>query len=285
MLCLFFIALPSALCVGMQDAPTQEPAPASRPVPKRIRVELTLDLDYIPWSFTTLGLTDVETNLLLAGAPVPFAYYEATVGSDVELRALALGEPAGGLEVTLDCDRDGEFGDEESRMLAPGEQLQVEVTGRKGAGVSGSLPYTLFYTEPRSVNETPTLAWAESYIARGEVALGDARYPISMRDATADGVFEAADLDRGTMLGVGSGADTKEKFYGKGQLIPLGDRRFVFDAVEPDGSALTLVESHLPIPTIGERFPAFQIRLANGSQLDLARRRGQPLIIDLWSSW
>ena len=134
-------------------------------------------------------------------------------------------------------------------------------------------------------NSAGMLAWAESYIARGEVALGDARYPISLRDATADGVFEAADLDRGTMLGVDSGADSKEKFYGKGQLISLGDRRFVFDAVEPDGSALTLVESHLPIPTVGERFPAFEIRLASGSRLDLVRRRGQPLILDLWSSW
>ena len=59
----------------------------------------------------------------------------------------------------------------------------------------------------------------------------------------------------------------------------------LIDNLEPDGSAVSLVETQLRVPKVGDPVPSFSLTTVGGKTFNLNELRGKPILRDFWASW
>ena len=178
-----------------------------------------------------------------------------------------------------------------------GQSVSVEVTGEAPVQVelarrAGHLPYRFGFDPHSGMNrDQETMLWMANYRAEGTLTVGDCRALMAVWDLTSDGTFDRRDLRQGTAIGIDLNGDGK--IAGKGEYIYGGEvfefcgrRLFVDpDSLEPDGSAITVVETALEKPKIGSPVPTLLMETTDGKTIRSGDWKGKPVLLDFWASW
>jgi hypothetical protein len=178
-----------------------------------------------------------------------------------------------------------------------GEPVTVEVTPKapvlvKIARPAGLLPYQITLDPNGGPNRSPweRLSWQPNYRAEGTLAVGQCRAQMAVWDMTANGRFDRSDFSQGSAVGIDLDGDGKisgsaEFLYG-GEVFEFCGRRFFVDpdSMEPDGSAVTVVETALEKPRIGSPVPRLELETTNGDTLRSDAWKGKPVLLDFWAS-
>jgi thiol-disulfide isomerase/thioredoxin len=133
--------------------------------------------------------------------------------------------------------------------------------------------------------------WLPHYRAEGMLSIGNCRALMSVWDMTSDGIFDRRDLRQGSALGIDLNGDGKiqgrgEYIYG-GEVFEFCGRRFFVDpdSLEPDGSAVTVVETALEKPKLGSPVPTLLMETTDGKTIRSDDWKGKPVLLDFWASW
>jgi thiol-disulfide isomerase/thioredoxin len=178
-----------------------------------------------------------------------------------------------------------------------GQSVTTEITGDAPARVeirrrAGLLPYQFGFDPHSGPNhDQENMHWSANYRAEGTLAIGDCHATMAIWDLTSDGTFDRRDFHQGTAVGIDLNGDGK--IGGKGELISGGEvfqfcgRRFFVDpdSLEPDGSAVTIVETGLEKPKIGSPVPTLLMETTDGKTIRSADWKDKVVLLDFWASW
>jgi thiol-disulfide isomerase/thioredoxin len=108
-------------------------------------------------------------------------------------------------------------------------------------------------------------------------------------DINGDGVFDRSDFSRGTTIGLDRNGDgviygADEWLVGE-QIIEYCGTSMLIETLESDGSEITLAETRLRVPKIGDALPSLSVTTTGGKRIDFADLRGKVIVLDFWASW
>jgi len=172
--------------------------------------------------------------------------------------------------------------------LAPSEAVRVEIP-RPG----GPLPYRLTLNPNAGPNNSPheMIFMSPDYRAEGTFQTGDCRALMVVWDMTADGVFNRRDFHQGSAIGIDINGDGKvsgrQEFITGGEVFQYCGRSFYVDpdSLEPDGSAVTVVETSMQGVKTGAAIPSFVLETTDGDTLHSENWKGKVALVDFWASW
>ena len=158
---------------------------------------------------------------------------------------------------------------------------------------AGRLPYSLGLDKNAGPNGSTweVMTWGTEYRAEGTLAVGTCRALMAIWDMNADGVFDRRDFRGGSAVGLDVNGDGK--IAGKGEFLFGGEvfefcgRRFFVDpdSLQPDGSAVTVVETSLEKPKVGSPVPSLIMETTSGATLRSGEWKGSVVLLDFWASW
>jgi thiol-disulfide isomerase/thioredoxin len=275
------------------------------------------------WTRTTIGSLAVSATLLIPSPVATFQradkttiplrineQYEANGGSLIAFKDGKLGEPRvgkapggvlvrlepadgqdQGYRVRVDSKGLGEFADEPSQLIRPGSSITVRIN-RKWPKVKGrAFPYTIKYDRQADSNGVvhEYFLWSPHYRAEGKLNINGCSALIAVSDLNGDGLFDKADFAAGTSIGLDRDGDGRifgaDEWLSGDQIIVYCGRSFLVAGVEPDGSALTLSETALKVPSVGEPLPEISLLTSEGKIIRSSDLKGKLLILDFWASW
>lgn len=232
-----------------------------------------LDISLLPpgaWLFGSMAVTKTES--------VPFA---ASAGRDA---------------IVFDADRDGRLEPDEGTGAAESWRgfrwfpVSAPVRARMGVTVNEMrMPFRIGIGEnmPRFISRPDAHR-------EGVIASGGRRIRIAIIDNTLRCLFSHPGLDQLVVDADGDGAfdtsaDSFER-YRLGEAFPLGDADAVVTAVGPFGSTLTIAKSPTPSQRkaslrLKSAAPSFTATTIDGKPVDLARLKGQWVLLDFWATW
>ena len=179
-------------------------------------------------------------------------------------------------------------GDPVVAALAPSETVRVEIP-RPG----GPLPYRITLYPNSGPNNSPheTIGLSPDYRAEGTFETGGCRALLAVWDMTADGVFNRRDFHQGSAVGIDIDGDGKisgrQEFIMGGEVFQYCGKSFYVDpdSLEPDGSAVTVVETSLQGVKTGAPIPSFVLETTDGDTLHSETWKGKVALLDFWASW
>jgi thiol-disulfide isomerase/thioredoxin len=179
-------------------------------------------------------------------------------------------------------------GEAVSAEVAPNAPVRVEI--QRPAGL---LPYRIALEPGAGPNGSRRegMFWSPNYRAEGTLAVGGCHALMAVWDLTADGRFDRRDFHQGTAVGIDLNGDGE--FSGAGEYVTGGEvfefcgRRFFVDpdSLQPDGSAVTVVETSLARPKIGSPVPTLLLETTDGATLRSQDWKGKVVLLDFWASW
>jgi thiol-disulfide isomerase/thioredoxin len=180
------------------------------------------------------------------------------------------------------------FGDPVVVALAPSETVRVEIP-RPG----GPLPYRLTLNPNAGPGNSPheMIFLAPDYRAEGTFQTGSCSALLVVWDMTADGVFNRRDFLQGSAVGIDIDGDGKlsgrQEFITGGEVFQYCGKSFYVDpdSLEPDGSAVTVVETSLRGVKTGAPIPSFVLETTDGGTLHSENWKGKVALLDFWASW
>jgi thiol-disulfide isomerase/thioredoxin len=245
----------------------------------RTVVAMHLNLDVTAFSGQTIDFGLPRDVKVIAE---PGATREGKVGG-LTVRATHLADKPGAYSVQFT----GPQGQSVSIEIGAAAPARVEIRRR-----AGLLPYQLDF-DPHSGadHDREMMFWLPHYRAEGTLAIGNCRTLMAVWDMTADGAFDRRDFRQGSAVGIDLNGDGK--IQGKGEYIYGGEvfefcgRRFFVDpdSLEPDGSALTVVETALEKPKLGSPVPTLLMETMDGKTIRSGDWKGKPVLLDFWASW
>lgn len=248
---------------------------------------LTINREYEPFMFLGLTFKHPESKKKLDGMPTPGTTYLATAAGGVKV-GLRVHDATGKVAaITVDCNGDGDLGDERTHEVANKDKVRVDVTRPDGDGVKGALPYSLGYQvlDRPDGSKLAYVSWSTNYRAEGTIKAGGAETKVTFNDMDCNGAFDRRDF-RGTVLGIDCNSDGKiagrtEHLWGA-QIIPFAGKHWLLDQIAKDGTFLTFTETNLPIPTVGSPLPPLRITMDDGSVIDTKAPGKKPVLLFLW---
>jgi thiol-disulfide isomerase/thioredoxin len=204
----------------------------------------------------------------------------------------------GGLAVTATprADNPGRYlvhlksgkGNPVSVEVSPDAPVRVEIER-----LGHVLPYKLGLDPKAGPNGSPreVMTWQALYRAEGKLTIGECGATLVIWDMNADGVFDRGDFRGGTAAGIDLNGDGqisgKGEFLQGGEVFEFCGRRLYVDpdSLEPDGSAVTKVETPLERPRVGAPVPTLVMETTDGATLRSVDWKGKVTLLDFWASW
>jgi len=179
-------------------------------------------------------------------------------------------------------------GDPATATISPGQTITIELQRR-----FGKLPYQIKLSDrvKRDGGSEEYMFWSENYRAEGTLDAGACKALLVIRDMQSDGIFNRSDFLTGSAAGIDLNGDGR--IFGKGEWI-FGGEVFQFcgktffvdpDSLEQDGSAVTVVETSLTPPKLGEKVPTLALQTTSGETLHSEDWKGKVVLLDFWASW
>jgi thiol-disulfide isomerase/thioredoxin len=202
--------------------------------------------------------------------------------------ATVLAEPVAGRAGAYRLTISGSMGEPVTATVTAGEPARFEIP--RSAGV---LPYRISLSSITGADKVSheTMGWSADYRAEGTLAIGSCHALLVVWDMTADGVFNRRDFTRGTAVGVDLNGDGeisgREEFVTGGEIFQFCGRTFYVDpdSLEPDGSAVTVVETSAEKPRVGNRMPSLVMDTTDGDIIHSESWKGKVTVLDFWASW
>ena len=172
--------------------------------------------------------------------------------------------------------------------LPPSEAVRVEIPRP-----NGPLPYRLTLSPNAGPNNSPheTIGLSADYRAEGTFETGSCHALMAVWDVTADGIFDRRDFRQGTAAGIDIDGDGKisgrQEFLKGGEVFHFCGKSFFVDpdSLEPDGSAVTVVETSAQGVRTGAPIPSFVMETTDGETLHSENWKGKVTLLDFWASW
>lgn len=239
-------------------------------------------------------------------------YAQMTFGDADTLITFALDEDDDRAILYVDLNANGDLTDDEppagERQVIPEEQrtpqlkmwifdhfaTTVPVRYHDGSEAALAITFRTYGKVCRDLYNSmpPDIVYWSTYYRAGEVPIGDATYPVAVKDQTADGLFDTLkddthrwadrvyiDLNRdGVFQPRGEGFEINAPFEVEGiayevkRISPSGDE------IEIGPTARHVVQDML---RVGQLAPDFDIPGAG----PLSSLRGQVVLIDFWATW
>ncbi len=191
----------------------------------------------------------------------------------------------GAYRLQIDCDGNGNFGNDEVFSIKPGSTVCAWVR-RLSTGQARRLPYEIEYT---AVKDGDEFAWKPRYRLEGVLRFGTCQASLVVFDTNGDGVFDRKDFPPVTSVGIDRDADGKlwgkEEWLKGEQVIPFCGASFLIERIDPGGGSLTFLETTLELPRIGSRVPVFELVTLDGSKIQSTEFHGKFFLLDFWASW
>lgn len=180
-------------------------------------------------------------------------------------------------------------GDSVTATVAPDKPAHVQIP----RGVSGTLPYLISINPNAGPNGSPMemMFWQTEYVAEGTLSVGGCKAKMAVWDMTSDGEFTRRDFNQGTAVGIDLNGDGKylgrEEHVTGGEIFQFCGKAYYVDpdSLEPDGSAITVVETAAEKPRLGSTVPSFVAAATDGSSVRSESWRGKVIVLDFWASW
>jgi thiol-disulfide isomerase/thioredoxin len=214
-----------------------------------------------------------------------------TAPGGVLVRLEPVDGPGHGYRVTVDSRGLGEFAGLPSQLLMPGSNITVKINRKWPNGKEATLPYTIKYDREADSNGVvrENFGWSAHYRAEGKLNINGCSALIVVLDGNEDGLFNNADFAVATTIGLDRNGDGKiwgsDEWLRGDQVIVYCGRSFVVSGLEPDGSALTLSETALKVPRVGEPLPEISLVTSEAKTISTADLKGKLVILDFWASW
>jgi len=233
-----------------------------------------------------------------------FGGLEIKFGDDRE-SALRLGKAPGGALVSVerpsdpkfiyrikvDSDGDGSFEGESFQDISSDAPILVWVNRKLANGKQQRLPYTITYSTyiGKTNEKRESFSWTARYRAEGRLKVNGCETLLIALDLNGNGVFDQHDFSMGTSIGLDRNGDGqikgKDEWLKGEQIIELCGTSLLIESLDPSGTAITLVESTIRVPKVGEPLPAFAFTTSDGKPIDSNQLQGKIHLLDFWASW
>src|SRR5262245_18861948 len=214
-----------------------------------------------------------------------------TAPGGVLVRIEPVNEHDPGYRVAVGSKGSIELGNRPSQVLRPGSSITLRVSRTWPNGKWADLPYKIEY-EGRADSSGVVqeyLSWIPGYRAEGRLNINGCSALIAVYDANGDGQFDETDFTQGTSIGLDRNGDGRiwgaDELFNGDQIITYCGRSFVVAGIEPDGSALTLSETDLKVPKVGEPLPEVSLLTTGGKTIRSSDLKGRVVVLDFWASW
>jgi thiol-disulfide isomerase/thioredoxin len=180
------------------------------------------------------------------------------------------------------------MGEPVTAIVTPTEPARFEIPRRAGV-----LPYRISLdsiTGPDKVSHE-AMGWLPEYRAEGTLTIGSCHALLAVWDMTADGVFSRRDFTQGSAVGVDLNGDGeisgREELITGGEIFQFCGKTFYVDpdSLDPDGSAVAVVETSAEKPKIGSRVPSLVVNTTDGNTIHSESWKGRVTVLDFWASW
>ena len=199
-----------------------------------------------------------------------------------------LNDPPNAYRIKVDADGDGNLSNESPRLLSPNSSINVRVTR---PGTKRSLLYTIEYSRELDKSNTvqERVSWSPHYRAEGKIKINNCEALLVALDLNGDGRFDGQDFAQGTSIGLDRNADGRiwgrEEWLSGNQIIEYCGRAFLVNGIDVNGSHISLIETSLRVPKIGERLPEFSLMTVEAKTIELHDLKGKIHLLDFWASW
>src|SRR2546425_2883214 len=199
-----------------------------------------------------------------------------------------LNDPPNAYRIRVDADGDGNLSNESPRLLSPNSSINVRVTR---PGTKRSLLYTIEYSRELDKSNTvqERVSWSPHYRAEGKIKINNCEALLVALDLNGDGRFDGQDFAQGTSIGLDRNADGRiwgrEEWLSGNQIIEYCGRAFLVNGIDVNGSHISLIETSLRVPKIGERLPEFSLMTVEAKTIELHDLKGKIHLLDFWASW
>lgn len=207
------------------------------------------------------------------------------------VKAEKLTEPQHAYRLSIDTDGDGDLADESPIILRPGGKSEIAID-RMFADARRKLKYQVRYSRgERNGQWHESISWSPMYRAEGTLRVGSQSARLRLSDMQCDGDFDRLDFAQGTAASIDMGDSSesaKFKYLGYEQFFKFAGKTLYVDArsIADDVSSVTVVETSIQIPRLGETLPApLEVKTLSGRSIDLQALRGKVHLIDFWPSW
>jgi len=178
-----------------------------------------------------------------------------------------------------------------------GAPVEATVTASEPALVDiprpfGPLPYRISLdVSSRAGASGERMGLTANYRAEGTLKTGSCQTLMAVWDVNSDGEFTRRDLRGGSAVGIDLNGDGKfagrEEYVYGGEIFQFCGKTFYVDpdSLEPDGSAVAVVETSAVKPRIGAPIPSFVIDSTDGESIHSESWKGKVTVLDFWASW
>lgn len=236
--------------------------------------------------------------------------YGSSIGFGIEFgddreSALRLGNAPGGVlvavekssdpkftyRIKVDSDGDGAFEGESSQGISSDAPIVVWVNRKWATGKQQRLPYTIMYSTyiDKANEKRERFSWSARYRAEGRLKVNGCETLLIALDLNGNGVFDQRDFSGGTSIGLDRNGDGqikgKDEWLKGEQIIEVCGTSLLIDSLDSSGTVITLVESTIRIPKVGEPLPVFAFTTSDGKAIDSNQLRGKIHLLDFWASW
>ena len=204
-------------------------------------------------------------------------------------RATIVAEPIAGQAAAYRLTIRPAGGDPVTATVTASQPARVEIA----RGVTGTLPYVISLNPNAGPAGSPRemLLWAASYRAEGTLTVGSCKVPLAVWDMSSDGEFTRRDFNGGDAVGLDLNGDGqflgREEHVTAGEIFQACGKSFYVDpdSMEPDGTAVTVVETSAPRPRMNAPIPSFSVTTTDGALLRSETWKGKVTVLDFWASW
>jgi thiol-disulfide isomerase/thioredoxin len=158
-------------------------------------------------------------------------------------------------------------------------------------GKQQRLPYTIRYSTyvDKENKNRERFLWTPRYRAEGRLKIKGCETLLIAVDLNGNDVFDQADFSVGSSIGLDRNGDGKiagkdEWLTGK-QIIEFCGTSLLIESLDPSGTSITLVESTIRVPKVGEPLPVFSFTTLDGKAIYSDQLKGKVHLLDFWASW
>lgn len=221
----------------------------------------------------------------LSGPMVAGSDYELDFAGVPTIRLTGLDPSEDSFVLRVDRDDDGDFGEEEARVVSFRGKVEIAFTKRRGDGVKGDVNGWLW---PSRNRQGDSFAVQVQYAATGKLTVDGRSAGVRVLDVDGNGYFERSEFRHGTTLQIdldGDGDFSSPGEFVSGQhMFELDERALSWGRLARDGSWIEIAPASLDIPRLDRPFPEVELSTLAGERVQ-TRGRERPLLIALWASW
>ena len=191
--------------------------------------------------------------------------------------------------IRVDSNGDGSLDNDMAQVIQLDATVQVNVR-RKWGNREEPLPYRITYS--RFVNDGKArdiFYWRPQYCAEGRIRINGCESLFVVLDINGDGLFDEKDSANGTTIGLDRNGDGR--IWGRGewlmatQIVEYCGKSLLVNNLKADGTSITMVETILWVPQVGESLPSFSLKALDGKTILSEELRKKVYVLDFWASW